>query len=155
MRRKLLNWCILALPLDAEALALLHQPFPIWLIASQQNFPQNYAAHDLTILGRIGCSVRGRTEYRIGRSAGLELAITGLVTARASIPYPHSRSRGPCIRKPNSTWKKDLLAIEQGTSSWERDSQRGCWDSVAGRHTCLSQHATPHEAELQADLTHA
>ncbi|KAL7812427.1 hypothetical protein V8C44DRAFT_71732 [Trichoderma aethiopicum] len=31
----------------------------------------------------------------------------GLVTARASIPCPRSRSnRGPCIRKPNSTWQK-------------------------------------------------
>lgn len=62
MRRILLNWCILTLPLNAEALALLHQPFPVWLIASQQYLPQNYAALDLTILGRMGCSVRGRTK---------------------------------------------------------------------------------------------
>ncbi|KAL7818470.1 hypothetical protein V8C26DRAFT_43682 [Trichoderma gracile] len=42
----------------------------------------------------------------------------GLVTARASIPCPHSRSnRGPCIRKPNSTWQKTAFgtpASQQG-----------------------------------------
>jgi hypothetical protein len=144
MRRKLLNRCVLALPLDADAPALLHKPFPVWLIASQQYLLQNYAALDLTILVRMGCSVRGRTKYRIGRSAGLELAITGLVTAGASIPYPRSRSRGPSIRKPNSTWKKTFWPSGRVPAPGDRTR------NVAAR---IRYASTPHPAKQNYRLT--
>ncbi|KAL6871892.1 hypothetical protein J3F83DRAFT_620357 [Trichoderma novae-zelandiae] len=81
----------------------------------------------------------------------------GLVTARASIPCPRSRSnRGPCTRKPNSTWQKSPLAVRQGSSkgtkSWGRDTQGGCQGSVAGRHNSCATH--PREEARERGFQH-
>ncbi|PTB72888.1 hypothetical protein M440DRAFT_154753 [Trichoderma longibrachiatum ATCC 18648] len=68
----------------------------------------------------------------------------GLVTARASIPCPRSRSnRGPCIRKPNSTWQKTSFsspARQPGIISWGQDTQGGCQGSwlVARQDLCAT-----------------